>query len=92
MILLVALLVLLPLYEFVDIGEHWPFDGQIVSAILTTLFIVAALIGMRRLAHVCFAIDRRPRGFARSSLRFSSLFCSNPQHSLAFLVRCPLRI
>jgi hypothetical protein len=92
LILLVALLVLLPLYEFIDIGEQWPFDGEVVGALLTALLIVASLVVLRQLARVCFAMDRRLRRREPYSRHLPLLFFSRRDRSSLFLVRCHFRI
>jgi hypothetical protein len=38
----------LPLYEFADIGEHWPHDGDYVAMILTVLFFVGLTLILRK--------------------------------------------
>jgi hypothetical protein len=38
----------LPLYEFADMGEHWPHDGDFVSMVLTLLFFVGLALILRR--------------------------------------------
>lgn len=42
----------LPLYEFADIGEHWPHDGDYVSMILTVLFFLGLTLILRTSAAV----------------------------------------
>jgi hypothetical protein len=45
---LVVSFFVLPLYEFADVGEHWPHDGDYVSMILTLLFFVGLTLILRR--------------------------------------------
>ena len=93
-VVFVLLLVLLPLYEFADVGEHWAFDGEIVCVVFSLLFIAAALVACRivRRAWIAFArridVVRAPRTYGKPS---RSLTLSRDNSSL-FLVLCDLRI
>jgi len=64
----IALFVLLPLYEVVDRGEHWPNDGTYVSLVLFVLFSVGIVLAARVLALIASersvvsqALDEGPR-------------------------------
>ena len=61
-LLVVALFVLLPLYEFADIGEQWPHDGDVVLILLFVLFVVALSIICRGIACACGVLLRRAWG------------------------------
>jgi hypothetical protein len=91
-LLFVALFVLLPLYEFADIGEHWPHDGDIVQVVLFGLFILGLSILCRGLACACLSLKRawitRPRA-TRVDVR--SLVAPRDRSSL-FLIFCDLRV
>ena len=77
-IAVVGLFLLLPLYEFIDIGEQWPFDGQLVSVMLCCLFIVAALLACRTWRCVWHALTR----LARYRVAFADVPSMNPQKPL----------
>src|ERR1700730_4908192 len=44
----VVTFLVLPLYEFADVGEHWPHDGDYVSMILTLLFFIGLTLLLRQ--------------------------------------------
>jgi hypothetical protein len=48
-LLFIVAFFVLPLYEFADIGEHWPHDGEYVSMVLTVLFFVGLTLILRKL-------------------------------------------
>ena len=89
------LFLLLPLYELIDIGEQWPFDGDVVSVILCCLLIVAALLACRTWRRVWLALTRLARcrvAFARtpvSSVHAASII---EDGSSLFLVICSFLI
>jgi hypothetical protein len=91
-LLFVALFVLLPLYEFADIDEHWPHDGDVVQVVLFGLFILGLSILCRGVACACLSrmrswIPRPPvtRVYARSALVLRD-------RSSLFLIFCDLRV
>jgi hypothetical protein len=91
-LLIVALFVLLPLYELADIGEHWPHDGDVVQVVLFGLFILGVSILCRGVACACLALKRSwiPRPpVTRVEVR--SLMAPRDSSSL-FLIFCDLRV
>jgi hypothetical protein len=72
-LLAIALFVVLPLYEFVDYGEHWHHDGDYVSLVLGFLF-VGGLALICRLA--CSVILRRQTSACLVVLRHLSLLAA----------------
>ena len=91
-LLIVALFILLPLYELADIGEHWPHDGDIVQVVLFGLFILGLSILCRGVACACLSLKRSwisktpaPRVDART------LVAPRDRSSL-FLIFCDLRV
>ena len=91
-LLIVALFVLLPLYEFADIGEHWPHDGDVVQVVLFGLFILGLSILCRGVACACLSLKRswisKPPS-TRVDLR--TLVAPRDRSSL-FLIFCDLRV
>lgn len=91
-LLFIALFIVLPLYEFADIGEHWPHDGEIVQVVLFGLFIAGLSLLCRGVACAHLGLKRsrilRPHP-ARVHTR--SLVASLDRPSL-FLVFCDLRV
>jgi len=91
-ILAIALFVLLPLHELVDIGEQWPYDGHVVLVLLATIGLAGVTGICRRLAHACLVLLRKvlqpPSGTAVVFRPFAS--CQG--RSLLFLILCLLRI
>jgi hypothetical protein len=87
----IAILVLLPLYEFADIGEQWPNDGEVVVVVFTTMFIGAALLACRGWAGIRLASRPRAGGVAidRTSARQLSVVRYQP---FLFLILCAFRI
>jgi hypothetical protein len=65
---LVVSFFVLPLYEFADIGEHWPHDGDYVAMILTVLFFVGLTLILRR------STSAASRGIVASQCRASGRF------------------
>ena len=57
-LLIVALFVLLPLYELADVGEHWPHDGDVVQVVLFGLFIAGLSILCRGVACAYLTLKR----------------------------------
>jgi MFS superfamily sulfate permease-like transporter len=93
-LLLVALFVLLPLYEFADIGEQWPHDGDVVLVLLFTLFLVALSIICRGVACACVALLKRVwRQYTPQRsvvcVRLSAIRCLDFP---LFLIFCDLRV
>src|SRR5215471_3180622 len=92
-LLIIALFVLLPLYELADVGEQWPHDGDIVQVIFFLVVLAALSIFCRRSARACFSRLRRswiPRPPATRPELTRSL--APREYSLLFLVFCDLRI
>ena len=44
--------VLLPLYEFADVGEHWAHDGNYAMLALAILFGIALVVSLRKTASI----------------------------------------
>jgi hypothetical protein len=44
--------ILLPLYEFVDVGEHWAHDGNYAMLTLAILFSIALVVSLRSTASI----------------------------------------
>ena len=92
-LLIVALFMLLPLYEFADIGEQWPHDGDIVQIVLFLVFIVGLSILCRGVACACLArlkrawIPRLPVARCAPARSLALRDCSS-----LFLVFCDFRI
>jgi hypothetical protein len=91
-LLFVALFVLLPLYEFADIGEHWPHDGDVVQVALFGLFILGLSILCRGVACACLSLKRAwiPKPPA-TRVDVRSLVAPRDCSSL-FLIFCDLRV
>ena len=91
-LLIVSLFILLPLYEFADIGEQWPHDGDIVQVVLFGLFIAGLSILCRGVACACLSLKRswisKPPA-TRVDLR--TLVAPRDRSSL-FLIFCDLRV
>ena len=92
-LLLVAFLVLLPLYELVDIGEQWPHDGSLVLVLLSALFLVGLAVLCRGLAQVCVVSLQRVF-FERCAAAAGVALAVTRRHSrpLLILLICLLRI
>jgi len=92
-LLVVALFVLLPLYELADIGEQWPHDGDIVQIVLCVLFIVGLSVLCRRVARACLASLKRAWIPAPSAVcaRVARTIAPHDRSSL-FLIFCDLRV
>ena len=91
-ILAVALFVLLPLHELVDIGEQWPYDGHVVVVVLSAIFLAGLALICRGLAQACLLSIRRvlrPPSGATTVFR-PFVLCQG--RSLLFLILCLLRI
>ncbi len=93
-LLVVALFFLLPLYEFADIGEQWPHDGDVVLILLFVLFLVALSIICRGIACACVALLKRAwRQFVPrvSGVRVATSWIRRVEFPL-FLIFCDLRV
>jgi hypothetical protein len=92
-LLVVALLVVLPLYELADIGEHWPHDGDVVQIVLCVLFIAGLSVLCRGVACACLASLRRAWAPAPSpaGARIALTIAPRDRSSL-FLIFCDLRV
>ena len=92
-LLVVALFVVLPLYELADIGEHWPHDGDVVQIVLCVLFIVGLSVLCRGVACACLASLRRAWVPAPSPAggRVGLTIAPRDRSSL-FLIFCDLRV
>ena len=91
-VLAIALFVLLPLHELVDVGEQWPYDGHVVVLLLSVVFLSGLALLCRSLARACFESVRRmlrPPLAGSDPLRYSALPCPRP---FLFLTLCLLRI
>jgi hypothetical protein len=92
-LLVVALFVLLPLYELADVGEQWPHDGDIVQIIFFLVVLAALSIFCRRSARACLArlrrawIPRPPVAHSELARSLAPRDCSS-----LFLVFCDFRI
>lgn len=92
-LIIIALFIVLPLYEVADIGEQWPHDGDVVQIFLCVLLIVGLSILWRGVAGACLASLKRsclpkppaPRGeqICPAASRASSVL---------FLIFCDLRV
>jgi hypothetical protein len=94
-VVFVLLLVLLPLYELADIGEQWPFDGEIVSVVFSLQFIVAALVACRLWRGAWILLARQMRTRTRPPHAYSDAApasCLTRDGSSLFLVLCDFRI
>ena len=91
-LLLIALFVVLPLYEFADIGEQWPHDGDVVLILLFVLFVAALLIILRGIACACLALRRVPSSFARPLRHSAAVYWRCCSEFPLFLLFCDLRI
>jgi hypothetical protein len=88
-----ALFVLLPLYEFADIGEHWPHDGDVVQIVLCVLFIAGLSVLCRGVACACLASLKRAWVPAPSPVRVRLARTIAPlDRSALFLIFCDLRV
>ena len=93
LLLLVGLLVVLPLYELIDIGEQWPNDGIVVTLILSALFLIGLSIVCRGLAQVCtIPLRRMLRARLDRAAVIASGFAPPSRPALPFLFFCLLRI
>jgi hypothetical protein len=91
-ILAVALFVLLPLHELIDIGEQWPYDGHLVSVLLSIILLAGLAVICRGLAHACLISLRRVvRPPSGATVAFKP-FVLRRDRSLLFLILCLLRI
>jgi len=92
-LLVVALLVVLPLYELADIGEHWPHDGNVVQIVLCVLFIAGLSVLCRGVACACLASLQRAWAPAPSpaGARIALTIVPRDRSSL-FLIFCDLRV
>jgi len=89
----VALFVVLPLYEVADIGEHWPHDGDVVQIVLCLLFIVSLSVLWRGVAGACLASLKRAWVPAPSPVRACLARTTAPRdRSPLFLIFCDLRV
>jgi hypothetical protein len=91
-LLFIALFILLPLYEFADIGEHWPHDGEVVQVVIFILFIFGLSMLCRGIACANLSLKRiwiaRPPA-TRVDLRSLRTPCDR---SSLFLIFCLLRV
>jgi hypothetical protein len=91
-LLFVALFVLLPLYEFADIGEHWPHDGDIVQVVLFGLFILGLSILCRGVACACLSLKRSWISKPPSTRVDVRTLVAPRDRSSLFLIFCDLRV
>jgi len=91
-LLFVALFALLPLYEFADIGEHWPHDGDVVQVVLFGLFILGSSILCRGVACVCLSLKRSWLASPRVTHIDGRSLVVPRDRSCLFLIFCDLRV
>ena len=91
-LLIVALFVLLPLYELADVGEQWPHDGDVVLIVLFVLFIVGLSILCRGLACACLASLKRSWIPRPPAARTIAPPVTPRDSSALFLIFCDLRV
>src|SRR5882672_5843200 len=92
-LLMVASLLLLPLYELADIGERWPHDGDIVLILFSILFLAAVLIICRGIARVCLQILKRVWQPAPPALTLNLRWSLCPRADFPlFLLLCDFRV
>jgi hypothetical protein len=85
--------VLLPLYEFVDIGEHWPNDGNVVLVILSALYIIGVSVLCRGWARICAqAVQRVWLPGPQPTHAPCRPWAIDPHASALFLIFCLFRI
>jgi len=91
--LVVALFIVLPLYELADIGEQWPHDGDVVQIVLCVLFIFGLSVLCRGVACACLASLRRAWIPAPSPVHAGLVRTTVPRdRSSLFLIFCDLRV
>ena len=92
-LIIIALFVVLPLYELADIGEQWPHDGDIVQIVLCVLFIVGVSILCRGVA--CARLASLERAWKPAPVavlaRLVRSIAPRDRCSL-FLIFCDLRV
>ena len=88
----VALFVLLPLYEFADIGEHWPHDGDVVQVVLFGLFILGLSILCRGVACACFLLKRSMISKPHATRTDVRPLVAPRDRAPLFLIFCDLRV
>ena len=91
-LVLVALFLLLPLYEFVDIGEQWPNDGNLVLVVLSALYFVGVSIVGRELTRLCVALRRTRVSSTRCSHAVATARLISHAYASLFLIFCHFRI
>jgi hypothetical protein len=91
-LLFVALFVLLPLYEFADMGEHWPHDGDIVQVVLFGLFILGLSILCRGVACACLSLKRSWISKPPATRIGVRTLIATRDRSWLFLIFCDLRV
>ena len=92
-LLIVALFIVLPLYELADIGEHWPHDGDIVQIVLCVLFIIGLSVLCRGVACACLASLKRSWIARPQVARGELVRLAVPRdRSALFLIFCDLRV
>lgn len=91
-IVAVAMFVLLPLHELVDIGEQWPYDGHVVVLLLSVIFIAGLALLCRALPHAWLASARARRQRQPASVPPVHPCTFRPGFALLFLLLCLLRI
>ena len=91
-LLFVALFVLLPLYEFADIGEQWPHDGDLVQVVLFGLFIMGLSILCRGVASLYLSLKRSWIAKPPATLVYVRSLAAPRDRSSLFLIFCDLRV
>jgi hypothetical protein len=90
--LLVALFIVLPLYELADIGEQWPHDGDVVLILLFVLFVAALTIILRGVACACALLRRVWSRFVQPPRASAVIYSRRCPDFPLFLFFCDLRI
>ena len=91
-IVAVAMFVLLPLHEIIDIGEQWPYDGHVVLVLLATIGLAGLTIICRGLAHACLVSLRKVLQPPTGATAVFKPFAPCQGRALLFLILCLLRI
>ena len=92
-LIFILMLVVLPLYELADYGEHWPHDGEYATMMLAVFFVIGlAWICQTLLALVSTATnDPSPLPLVRPEIEICSSRACIAKTS-RFLTFCDLRV
>jgi hypothetical protein len=88
----VAMFVLLPLHELVDIGEQWPYDGHVVLVLLSAIFLAGLAAVCRGVARACLVSLRKVLRPPSGTTVVFKPFAPCPTRPFLFLILCLLRI